>query len=399
MKRKIPLYQTILIALAAAFLAGIISVQVTGHIVTERDQAVMDAEYERLSGAERLAAIRDLLREHYMGEFEEQELLDAACKQYVNAVGDKYGRFYTAEEYAALLEEENGNGVGIGAIVEATEEGIVVLIVAEDSPAALAGVLPGDLIVGTDSGSYETLGYTGLSETIRGEAGTAVTLRILREGSERTVTVTRSGYTVPTVVSSMAQDGKTGIIRVRSFENITPEQFDKALENLLAQGATGLVFDLRDNPGGLLTAVTKMLDTLLPEGLITTIRLANGEKKEYRSDEEEIGLPMAVVVNGNTASAAELFTAALRDYGKATVVGENTFGKGIVQTSYSLADGSAVKMTTAYYDPPSGENFHGVGVAPDLPVKQPAEVSAINPLLLSEAEDAQLAAAIAALRT
>lgn len=379
----------------------LVTFQVTFLVLREKYQRTLDGMRLAESDLAKLSQVQSLFEREYVGEVNKTAVLDALLKSYVRAAGDKYSEYYTAEEYEALQSVQRGEAVGIGVIVTEDETGIRVQWVSEGSPAEKAGVQMGDLIVAVDGKGKETDSYETMVDAVRGEIGSEVVLDIRRpaEGGEEPVVlkVTRAEYTSSSVTYRLLQDGKTGYIRILTFDGTTAKQFLSAVELLQKQGADRMVFDLRGNGGGLLTSVVEILDALLPEGTIVTTRDAAGEEKVYSSDEKELCFPMAVLCNGSTASAAELFTAALRDYKKATLVGETTYGKGVAQNTFRLGDGSAVKLTTSYYDPPSGVNYDGVGITPDVLVTVPEGYTVAGQYSLNESEDAQLQAAVAAL--
>ncbi|MEG1849477.1 MAG: S41 family peptidase, partial [Oscillospiraceae bacterium] len=210
-------------------------------------------------------------------------------------------------------------------------------------------------------------------DALKGEPGTNVTVLIRRGGTEKSLTITRRKVEVPSVYYRTIE--KTGYVRIKEFNDNTPAQFDRAIERLTAEKVEALIFDLRGNPGGTMEGVAQILDTLLPEGPIVSATYKDSEPKVlHTSDAEEIDLPMVVLTNEKTASAAELFAQALKDYNKAKTVGTVTYGKGVMQTIYPLNDGSALDITVAYYNPPFSENFNGVGVKPDYEVKISAEL-------------------------
>ena len=348
----------------------------------------------------KLAEISALLDANYMGEQDKTAQREAMLHAYVAADGDLYGRYYSVEEYRELTESLAGQNVGIGVTITEAEEknGLLVLWISENSPAALAGIQPGDVLVTVDGQAYSTLGYEGFVSAIRGEIGSRLTVGFFRGDELLEKQITRSAYTASTVIYGTVAGGKIGLIRILSFDEPTADQFAAAVAALREQGVEALIFDVRDNPGGLLDGVVAVLDPLLPEGTICTTRKKDGEQKVYSSDANALDMPMAVICDGETASAAELFTAALRDYKKAVTVGKTTYGKGVAQSTYALSDGSAVKMTTSYYDPPCGVNYDGVGITPDVEVELPEEAKKTSFLALTEEEDTQLAAAIAALQ-
>ena len=279
---------------------------------------------------------------------------------------DPYTQRSTVEEYAAYQTNEAGQMIGIGVTVTWNEEGFLqVESVTENSPAEEAGILTGDRIIAINGEDVADLGYAQAVSNVRGEENTTVTLTILRNGENLDIEVARKSMDVVSAQGQML-DGQIGYIRISSFKENTPEQFQAVLDKLLADGAVSLVFDVRDNGGGLVTSLEQILDPLLPEGKIAIATYRDGSTKTLvESDAEECNLPMVVLVNENTASAAELFTASLHDFGKATIVGTTTFGKGIMQVTRQLPDGGALTLTTATYQTTKGECYHGVGITPD----------------------------------
>lgn len=352
----------------------------------------------------KLKAVDSEIRSAYLYDIDEEALSDSVLKGYMWGIGDKYAEYFNKEEMDELIADSNAQmqGIGVSVTYNADEGAIQVINVFPDSPAGKAGVLPGDLIAYVkEDGEYvsvASLGYTVALSKLRGEAGTTAEFAVYRESSADPVefSIERGYVTEYTVSCEFSETDKTvGIINISSFDSKTPEQFRKALDELISGGAEKLVFDVRNNPGGELDSVCAVLDMLLPEGpVIRTVDRDGNEETVYTSDKEEIKMPMAVIANGNTASAGELFTAALRDYKKATVVGENTYGKGSMQTVKSFNDGTGFKYTYRYYCPPFSDNYDGVGIAPDVEVKLSEEAAKKNVYLLSQSEDDQLRAAV-----
>jgi carboxyl-terminal processing protease len=302
----------------------------------------------------------------------------------IEALDDPYAKYYTPEEYAKLQEDSSGEYAGIGVVVRQDEEtGYAIAVsITEDSPASEVDIKPDDLICKIDDYEIQEsddLDY--LVTKIRGEEGTDVTLEIYRPSERKyhTVTITRRKLENSTVSYFMADaDKKIGYIRVTQFVANTNDLFRDAVEDLKSQGMTALMIDLRSDPGGMLTTVVDMCDYLLPAGKIVYQEDKNGNVlSTYEStDDEQLDLPMVVLVNGESASASEIMTAALKEYGVATIIGENTYGKGIVQSVIPLSDGSAIKLTTAKYFTPNGNDIHKKGVAPDIEVKLPEDYTA-----------------------
>ena len=285
--------------------------------------------------------------------------------------------------------------VGIGVTVTLTEENYLqVVSLTKDSPAEKAGVQADDIIQAVDGKDVAELGYQDAVQAVRGEPDTKVKLTIQRKTQTLEVEVTRANIEVVTASGQML-DGQIGYIRIDSFKDNTPEQFQAIYDKLIQDGAKALVFDLRDNGGGLVRSLEKVLDPLMPEGDIAVATYRDGTTRTLvTSDAGECDLPMAVLVNGNTASAAELFAASLHDFGKGKVVGTTTFGKGIMQNTQQLPNGGALTLTVAKYRTVRGECYHGVGITPDAEVEAGEEkVDYDNP---NSKTDPQLAAAIQA---
>lgn len=306
----------------------------------------------------------------YYGDVDEEAVNNAVLSGYISALGDNFARYYTSEEAEKREETLEGVAKGIGLIVvkEPDTENIYVKHVYDKCPAADAGIKTGDQITAIDGVSVKETGYTKSVESIIRNIGDTVLLTVLRNGETFDVSVKYSEFISQSVFYKML-DSKIGYIKITSFNAETVPQFKNAVNMLSSEAAEGLLFDLRGNPGGTVESVTEMLDFLLPEGTIMTVKYANGEEKVMaKSDNNEIDLPMAVLTDGASASASELFTASIKDFGKGISVGEKTFGKGVMQQTYSLTDGSCVSITVAEFFPLSGKSFNNVGISPDIEV-------------------------------
>ncbi len=376
------------------------------------------------------------------GELDDEAIVTAVLKAYVAATGDAYAEYFTADELENLTGEQNGEMCGIGVSVVSAPitvdgrelQALIIANVYAESPAERAGVIPGDAIMyvgkGENKAFVNDIGYTEALNRLRGEEGTECAFTVYRrpQGSDASVpytpveiTAIREKMTTLSVVHRLYEpDPSVGIIRITGFDNTTRDQFVEAVEALKAQGCTSFVLDLRGNPGGLLTSVLDVLTYFLEENdtlistknnqdveSVTKLTVANGKVTcgSGTIPAEDIGkyrdLNFAVMVNEYSASAAELFTANIRDYDLAPIVGTKTYGKGSMQTTFSLSrygyDG-ALKLTTAHYFPPSGEGYDGIGITPDVVVALSEEASRYNINLLPDALDNQLTAAIAALK-
>ncbi|MBQ8924054.1 MAG: S41 family peptidase [Lachnospiraceae bacterium] len=325
-------------------------------------------------------------------EKQEEALYDGIME----GLDDPYSVYYTKEEYEELMEEDSGEYVGVGAVVTQDEAmRVTVVRPIPNSPAEEAGLMPEDQIVEVDGTEITDQELTLVVDMIRGEDGTTAHIKVYRasEGDYLEFDIPRRVVENYSVYSEMLDDN-IALIQVQQFYDNTPKEFEEAIEKAVADGAKGLIFDLRDNPGGLLNAVTEMCDYIMGEGTIVTVEDRDGRvMNDYESDEEQqINMPMVVLVNGNSASASEIFTGALKDSGKAKIVGTTTFGKGIVQSVIPLSDGTAIKITIAKYFTPNGTDIHTIGIEPDYVVElADGRQNAVN---LPHDEDAQLDKAI-----
>lgn len=309
--------------------------------------------------------------QYYLEEVDATTLQEGAYEGIVDALGDVYSVYYTAEEAKEVFAETEGIYYGIGAYVEVdTVTGYVkVSSVIKGTPAEEAGLMSDDIFYMIDGEDLAGLDTTQVVARIKGEEGTTVHLTMVRDGELIEVDVKRRKIESPTVQHRMLEEG-IGYIQVTEFDDVTINQFKEALEDIEANAAEGMILDLRANPGGSLYAVLEIADMLLEEGLILYTEDKDGNREEYFSDERcKWDKPIVLLVDGNSASASELLSGALKDHGKATLVGTTTYGKGIVQTIRMLGDGSAVKLTISAYFTPNGTNIHGKGIEPDVVVE------------------------------
>ncbi|MEG1577841.1 MAG: S41 family peptidase [Oscillospiraceae bacterium] len=327
-----------------------------------------------------------LIEDRFVGGAAEEQVLDGAMSGMVSALGDRWSYYATPEQFAAQNLRRTNHYVGIGVTVTyEREEGLLVQSVTEGGTAQESGILPGDVILSADGFSLAGEGKTEGAAKIQGEEGTSVTLELLSpDGTKRTVTLLRRSMEVEAVTYEKLESG-LGYIKVANFYERTAESVEKAVADLQKQGVTGLIFDMRNNPGGYLGELTKMLDYLLPEGPIFASHSKNGPTQTTQSDAACVDLPMAVLVNQDTYSAAEFFAAQLRESVSAPVIGTTTCGKGYSQQSFPLKNGGALAISTGAYTTGKGVSLVGTGLIPD------------RELPLSETEDNQLAAAVDAL--
>ncbi len=363
-----------ILATVAVFLVAVlivISVVKDKYAVTLIDkeasdtQEVLDADSEK--------KIKELLGQmelYYYEDIDTEELTNGLYKGLFEGLGDPYSVYYTKEEYDSMMASTSGTYCGIGAVLSQDMKTmqVTVLHVYKDTPADKAGLKDGDTILKVDNIEATSMELSELVTNIRGDKGTKVHLEVYREGEKDKLEydIERDKVEVPTVEYEMLENN-VGYIQITEFAEPTETQFTEAVNALQAQGMQAMIVDLRDNPGGYLSAVTEILDDILPEGITVYTEDKYGKRQNYTSDDEHrIEIPMAVLINENSASAAEIFAGAIKDYDYGTLIGTKSFGKGIVQTVKQLKDGSAIKLTTAKYYTPNGNYIHEVGIEPDV---------------------------------
>ncbi len=321
------------------------------------------------------AAIKAMISQLYAGDVDDTELSDAMYKGLISGLGDKYSTYYTKEEYEAIKTAQEGYYQGIGVTVTMDGDKLQVTGVQDDTPAAKAGIQADDRIVKIDGQTLEGLSLNDAVGLLKNSENDTVTLSIER-GSETIETEVTKEKIEAIVADGKMLDDKIGYLAISEFTGLTSDQFQAAYQSLQEQGMERLIIDLRGNPGGLVTSVCDTLRQILPEGLIVYTEDKNGKREEYTCDgDTPISIPLVVLVNENTASAAEIFTGAVKDYGIGTIVGTTTFGKGIVQNTFQLSDGSVVKLTIAHYYTPLGNDIHKVGITPDVEVELPDDAT------------------------
>ena len=339
-----------------------------------------------------------LMEKYYINDYDISEMEDTALYAYALASGDPYTSYIGKEEYKSLLETLEGDYKGIGVEVYLNDGFITVISAFDDSPAAKAGILPGDVIIKVDGIEANSENYQESINRIKGfyaeKDDTALTLTVKRGGQELDISLTREEIKAQTVKSHTIDNTKTGYIRISNFAENTVNEFEANLNTLLNENVTSLIIDLRDNPGGILESVVGVADILLPEGDIVTIKNKAGDSIPYKSDKHETDLPICVLINSNSASASEVLAGALRDYKKATLIGTKTFGKGVVQTIIDFGDETAFKYTNARYYTPAGECIDQIGIKPDIEVtlSESAQKKLVSTLTFDE--DLQLAEAL-----
>ena len=370
----------------AAFFAGM---AVMGSVMTGIQN--MNGNTGRLSDRydyieAKLDVIDRTISDYYLNEDEidEEKLEEMIYLGYVSGLEEAYSTYYTAEQFTQVMESSSGIYSGIGAYVsQNVNTGIITIVNPfEGAPAANAGIKKDDILFKVEGEEVTGQDLNMVVAKLKGEEGTTVNVTMYRPSEDTYIdfTVERAVVNVPTVTYKMLENN-IGYIQVTEFDEVTVEQFSAAIDDLESQGMEKVIFDLRDNGGGLLTSVCSMLDRILPEELLVyTIDKDGNREEEWAQNPDQIDLPMVVLVNGNTASASEIFAGTLKDYDKAEIIGTTTFGKGIVQTIIPLNDGSALKLTTSEYYTPAGICIHGKGIEPDLTVEYDAEAEEDNQL-------------------
>lgn len=347
----------------------------------------------------KLDQLEGLILERFIGEADRTAMEDAAADAMVNALGDRWSYYIPASEYAAHQEQVENAYVGVGITIQVTEDasGFLVMVVNEGGPAEEAGILPGDLVIAVEGQDVREMTTSEVRDLVRGKEGTFVSMTVLREGEEVELSVERRRVQTPVAAYEMLENN-VGLVTIVNFDARCAQETIAAIEALLENGAEKLVFDVRYNPGGYASELVDVLDYLLPEGeLFRAVDYTGKENIDY-SDADCLEIPMAVLVNAESYSAAEFFAAALREYEAAVVVGEKTCGKGYFQNTFQLDDGSAVGLSVGKYYTPKGASLADVGITPDVEAAVDEETAeAIYYGTLDPQEDPQIQAALKAL--
>ena len=329
---------------------------------------------------QKLSEINEIVDNTFIFEVKPEDMMNRALAGYMAGLNDVYSVYYTPEQYAETMEDGDGRFVGIGVSVQQSAETleITVLNVYEGSPAEAGGMLDGDIIVGVDDVNITGMELNDVVKMIRGEVGTEVVVTVYRNHEYLDLTMIRNNIQKHTVEHEMLED-QVGYIKLTEFDDVSVEQMKDAILDLQSQGMKSLVLDLRNNPGGLLTSVVSIADFFLPKCNVFYYEDKQEHETRYDSSDDQICTePMTVLINGYSASASEVLSGALKDQNRAVVVGEQSFGKGIVQSFYGLSDGSAIKLTTAHYFTPNGTDIHGVGIAPNMEVEDDPETEDVD---------------------
>ena len=357
-----------------------------------------NAEFVQWNKYKRLTEVEKMIHENYYQQVDDEKLVTGAINGMLAAMGDPYSAYYTPEEYTSLMQAQQGTYAGIGVRITIGDDQLVTIVeVFEDSPALAAGLQPGDKIVQVDGADVTGMELDSVSAKIKGTIGTEVALGVKRGEESLSFSVQRQTVTLKQIAYEMLQND-IGYITIDTFNGDAKEGFLNAINTLKRDGAKGFIVDIRWNPGGHVDIVCDICDALLPAGTIVSTVTRQGVSETYKSDANYLNMPIVVLVNGSSASASEIMAGALQDYGLAKIVGNKTFGKGVVQTIWPFrSDGAGVKLTTSVYYTPNGRSLHQVGITPDYEVSLPAELE-YNPSALTEQNDTQLQKGIEVLR-
>ena len=371
-------------------LVAVIASMVTLSVFCEAPEA----EYSKLD------ELDNLIETYFIGQADRADMEDAAAAAMVDSLGDQWSYYMTASEYQAYLEQMRNAYVGIGITITVTEgeSGLEVIKVNEGGPADEAGMLAGDIIIAVEGQDVTGMTTTEARDLVRGKEGTQVLIGIRRGSETLELSVTRKTVETP-VAEWKLLEGSIGLVTIYNFDDRCSDETIAAIEHLLEQGAQALVFDVRNNPGGYKDELVKVLDYLLPEGPLFRSEDYRGRIQVDESDAQCLEIPMAVLINGDSYSAAEFFAAALDEYDAAIVVGEKTSGKGYFQSAFNLQDGSALNLSIGKYTTPNGVCLADVGITPEILVEVDEETAfLIYAGTLDPAEDPQILAAIEALK-
>lgn len=347
-----------------------------------------------LAFTQKIKYLENMIDEEYLGEISTDKLEEGVYAGLIYGLGDVYSRYYTKDEYEQESVTTEGSYVGIGvAMQKYTAGGVQIVECYKGSTAEEAGVKVDDVITAINGEDITDTELPDVVSMIKDNEDKDVVLTIQRKGEDtQEITVKVSNVELPSVFGEML-DENTGYIQITEFKGVTVEQYEEVFAELKEQGMERLVVDLRDNPGGLLNVVCDILRDILPEGLIVYTEDKNGNRSEETCDgKNPLDMPLAVLVNGNSASASEIFAGAVKDYGIGTIVGTTTYGKGVVQSIRQLSDGSAVKLTIANYYTPKGNSINKTGIRPDVEVELSPEL--LNQEEITHEEDNQLQAAL-----
>lgn len=356
------------------FILGIAVTIAAGFIFMNIPISLADSNPASIITYKKIIQVKNLIDKHYMGDADEQSLTDYIFVGMIAGLNDPYSAYYSKEEYDLLSEYQNGYYTGIGITIanRVDDNALLITSVVDDGPADKAGVCANDMIKKINGTDAEDISATEAASLIQYSDSDDIELLMYREstGESFDLTITKESMERE-IVTSEILDNNIGKISISSFTGVTEEHFKEALDEMKSKNVKGLIIDLRDNGGGLVSSVTNVLRDILPKGVIFSTVDKDGNKSETTCEgENELEIPLVVLVNKNTASASEIFAGAVQDYQKGTIVGTQTYGKGIVQDVYKLNDGSVIRLTVSHYYTPNGNDIHKKGITPDVVVEQ-----------------------------
>ena len=380
---------------AAGVLTGVLVVTLAVGGVKFVQQRQYNGVLSDSSHVQKIEYLEKMIDQEYLGEVDNAEMAEGIYAVLVYGLGDVYSRYYTADEYAQETASTDGAYAGIGVSIQKNKNGGVQIAECyEGGPGAEAGLQTGDVITAINDTDVTDMELSDVVSLIRENKDKTIVLTVFRENEEksREISVDVTDVELPSVFGEMLNK-KTGYIQITQFTGVTPQQYKDMFAELKDKGMERLVIDLRDNPGGLLTSVCDILREILPEGLIVYTEDKYGNREEETCDgKHQLDMPLAVLVNENSASASEIFAGAVQDHEVGTIVGTTTYGKGVVQELRQLSDGSAVKLTVSNYYTPNGNSINKVGIKPDVEVKLASEL--LNKDEITHEEDNQLQKAL-----
>ena len=398
MKRQ-KVYKVIMLVLLTSFITFLIT-SLSIYTYYSNNSVILEESSDASNITNNLERIRSIIDKYYLwsDDVDENSMLESTIAGYVAGLGDKYTEYIPKEEMEEFTEDITGKFVGIGIYMIADEEkGIIVYYPIPESPAEKAGIKAGDIIVSVDGVEYGYEDFDNISDYIKGEEGTKVKIVVQRDGKQKEFEITRATINTNPIVTELLENN-IGYLVLPSFDEGTAENFKTKVEELIDKGATSLIIDLRNNGGGILEESTDIADYFLDKGLkiIETSDADNNREVTLSENDPIFDLPVVVLSNENTASASEVLIGALKDNNRATIIGEKTYGKGVIQTVIGLSDGSGLKLTTAEYHTPNGTAINNVGIEPNIKVELPETVK--NIYSVSDEDDTQLKRAIEELK-
>lgn len=376
-------YKIVMLVLIAVLITFVISSFITyQYLTTNGNLNIKKSDNTSLRGLEyTLAQFRSSLEQKYIGEIDDEQLIEGAMKGYVAALGDPYTVYYTKEEMKDIMEETNGNFVGIGIYMTLDTEKNVITVIKpiENSPAEKAGILSGDIITKVDGIEYSGEQMDEAANKIRGKEGTKVVIEIYRDGETKTFEITRSKILISHITTKVLEDN-IGYIEISDFDGGCAQEFKTKYEKLAQQGITKLIIDIRSNGGGIVDESLEIADMIVDKDSTLLITKDKNDNEDITKAKEKpsINMPIVLLMNEYSASASEILAGALKDNGKATLVGTKSYGKGIIQELHQLSDGSGLKITTNEYFTPNYNSIHKIGINPDVEVELSKEVKQIN---------------------